>query len=475
MKILISGIVFVRRLPKRYMTLWLLSIVVSVVTQAQRSARFNDQRALEDYSHLRDSINLIWSNAIKYVALDKQKNSYLSIGGSVRPRYELLTNQRWIPENNQSYYSQRIAVHTDWRLGKYVRLFGELQHGYVSQGYTFLQSDDLAVHQGFLELKNNAQNLSFRLGRQEMRFGEGRLYDFGKGPNIRRTFDIGKFTFSQGKTNIQAFYGKAVRGDFGIFDNEFNLFKANTQNQIVWGVYTQFQLLPNEGEADNTEIYYLGLETGRATFNDVTGEENRHTIGIRRYGQVGARFTYNTELIYQFGYLADNTISAFNIETDWQYSLVDKKGRPTFGLKLDWSSGDAAVADGKINSFNPMFVNPAIYSLAVVNTPVNLLSIHPAFTIFPSKKMIVEIEYVFFFRASLADGLYAPPNRLTLMSSALNDRHIGNSIGLLVVYNFDKHFNFTLRTSYYRAGDFVTNSGLAKDIFQFSPTFQYTF
>ncbi|MEM6831944.1 MAG: alginate export family protein, partial [Bacteroidota bacterium] len=196
---------------------------------------------------------------------------------------------------------------------------------------------------------------------------------------------------------------------------------------------------------------------------------------IRRYGKAGPRFTYNTELIYQFGDIADRTISAFNMETDWQYSLIDKKMRPTFGLKLDWSSGDRRAMDGEVNSFNPLFVNPAIYSLAVVNTPVNLLSIHPAFTIFPSRKMMLEVEYVFFFRTSLNDGLYAPPNRLSQMANGLDDRHIGNSIGLLLIYHFNKHFNFTLRSSYYRAGDFIKNSGLAEDIFQFSPTFQFTF
>ncbi len=234
-------------------------------------------------------------------------------------------------------------------------------------------------------------------------------------------------------------------------------------------------MLPNQGEADNTEVYYLGLESGRATYNDVSGNEMRHTIGIRRYGRASAKFTYNTELVYQFGDIAGNTISAFNFETDWQYSLIDKRGRPTFGLKLDYSSGDRQVADGQVNSFNPMFVDPAIYSLAVVNTPVNLLSIHPAFTIFPTKKMMLEIEYVFFFRASLNDGLYSPSNRLVLMANTIDNRPIGNSIGLLIVYNFNKHFNFTLRSSYYRFRGLLGGFGLAEDIFQFSPTFQYTF
>ncbi len=204
-KILDMRICIFRRLPKKELVLLLSIMFVSIRAFAQRPDGYKEQRALEDYSELKDSTNLDWSNAIKYIALDKQRKSYLSFGGSIRPRYERLTNQRFIAGNNLSYYSQRIALHTDWHFGEYVRLFGELQHGYASQGYTFLQSDDLAVHQGFVELKVGSSNFSFRLGRQEMRLGAGRLYDFGKGPNIRRTFDLGKITFAQKETTIQAF------------------------------------------------------------------------------------------------------------------------------------------------------------------------------------------------------------------------------------------------------------------------------
>ncbi|MEM9723388.1 MAG: alginate export family protein [Bacteroidota bacterium] len=456
-------------------TLLVALSITSLSTMAQRVGGFQNERAIEDYSKLKDSTYLAWQNVIKYLSLDKQRNSYLSFGGSIRTRFEHVTHRFWMPDTVENYYSQRLAFHADIHFGKQFRFFGELQSGYKTQGEAFLQTDDIDVHQGFLAFKPNASNLSFRFGRQEMRLGTGRLVDFGLGPNVRRTFDMGKITYSDGDVNIQAYYGKEVQLGFRAFDNDFMFFQENAPNPMIWGIYSQFSAFPNEGEGTNTELYYLGIESGRAVYNDVAGREIRHSIGIRRFGKAGPRFTYNTELIYQFGDISTNAISAFNVETDWKYTLIHKKWRPSFGLKLDWSSGDSEPGDGKINSFNPMYVNPAIYSLAAVNTPVNLVSFHPTFTVFPTRKLMVQLEFATFNRSSKNDGLYSPPNRQTRMANGISDKHIGNTMGLFVVYTFSPYLSFNLRTSYFEIGNFLEETGPSESIFQFAPTLEVKF
>lgn len=92
-------------------------ILLSFPTLAQGQSHFLEERAEEDYQHLKDSIKLAWQDAFKYIALDKQKNTYLSIGGTFRPRYEHFTNSRWIKDNDESYYSQRLAFHADLHIG----------------------------------------------------------------------------------------------------------------------------------------------------------------------------------------------------------------------------------------------------------------------------------------------------------------------------------------------------------------------
>ncbi len=458
-----------------FLCLLFCSFTYSVV--AQQSYRFKEERAAEEYSFLKDSTNLTWLEAIKYLSLSAKKNSYLSIGGSYRPRFEYFSNKNWIADNNENYYSQRISLHTDWHFGKYLRFFGELYHGYKTDGPTFLQTDDLDWHQGFVAINLPLDNSQFsiRFGRQEMKLGAGRLVDLRVGPNLRRAFDMGRATFRYDKFSVDAFYGKEVSINFDAFDNTFSLFNAAAVNPKLWGVYGQLPIRKDKAVHHTVELYYLGFQSGASAYNDVAGKEIRHSIGGRSFGSANQRFQYNTEFIYQFGDLSENSISAFNFETDWKYIFIHKKWRPIIGLKFDWSSGDKGVEDGQLNSFNPLFVNPGIYSLAAVNTPVNLLSVHPSFIIFPNNKWMFNFEFATFFRSSVNDGLYAPPRFQIRPAAGISDRHIGNTIGLFLKYTHNRYITFDIRSSYFIAGDFVKTSGASEDIFQFTSTLSLLF
>lgn len=453
----------------------IIFILGNITYSFAQDYRFENQRAEEDYSYLKDSIHLSGWDAIKLIPLSKQRSSYLSIGGSFRPRYEINTNQLWIPGNSLNYYSQRVAFHADLHLGNNFRVFGELQSGVVSEGDIFIQTDELAVHQGFVEYGSTNAKWSLRLGRQELQYGTGRLFDISIGPNVRKSFDLAKATWAEKNYKFDLFYGRSIEINFGAFDNVSDFISNVNLEKEIWGAYGEFKIFPNQENEINTELYYIGFNTLIATYNDVTGEEKRHTIGIRRFGKAWEGFTHNHELIYQFGKVGSNNISAFNFETNWNYQLRGTRWKPMIGLKLDWSSGDREAGDGKINSFNPLFVNPGLYNLAVVSTPVNLFSLHPSIKVFPSKKVMVQLEYAFFYRSSSADGIYAPPNRLIIMSGQLDDTHIGNTVGLLFVYQHNARINFSVRSSYYFGGDFVQSMGFADNIFQCSPTLEYKF
>ena len=338
---------------------------------AQEQNAFLEQRAEEDYHYLKDSTDLSWQEAMKYISLGGNKESYLSFGGSFRPRFEHFTNNAWIDNNNLNYYTQRLAFHVDAHIGQNIRLFSEFQHGYKTDGEAFLQTDDLDIHQAFVEFKtavsNNSNQWIFRLGRQEMKLGIGRLVDLRVGPNVRRAFDMGSIIFRNDNFNMHAFYGKEAEINLNAFDNNFTLFADGAANPKLWGVYSQFPIRKNNVVNHTIEPYYMGFQSDFSAYSDVTGEETRHSIGLRSFGSINRKFQYNTEFIYQFGDLAGNNISAFNFETDWKYIVSFENWQPIVGLKLDWSSGDSEVRDNNLNSFNPMFVNPATYSLAAVN------------------------------------------------------------------------------------------------------------
>jgi hypothetical protein len=439
---------------------------------------FQLNRADEDYSYLRNKEEHQdakgFFDQIKFIPISKNKESHLTLGGEIRPRMESFTNRNWTSKN-ESFYSQRISLHASINLNKNLRFFSEFYHGYTSHEKEITEYDELNFHQAFVEInfENRKQtSYQFRLGRQEITMGSARLLGIREGPNIRRSYDAVRFSYHINVTRIHAFYGKEVRPEFHAFDNEFSLFDSDAINPELWGVYSQFKI---KGDVGKSELYYLGFHSDISHFNDVSGEENRHTIGLRRFGLIGKKWKYNTELIYQFGELDESKIRAFNLESDWYFIFNRSKWQITPGLKLEYTSGDQDMADGKINTFNPMFVNPAYYSLGTIITPVNLVAIHPSITAYPSDRLKLFLEWGFFWRASKNDGLYSPPRFLKREANGIDSKEIGNQIGFKMEYEFSRHLKFDLEMNYFTAGKFIKDSGESENIFHIVPTLSFKF
>lgn len=440
---------------------------------------FKLTRAEEDYTYLKNKESVFIEQdffaALKFIPLNRTGNTYLSLGGQIRPRYEHYSNRFWLAEEDQNFYSQRLAFHTNLVLGKYFRLFGELYHGYTSHEEEFAEYDQLDVFQAFAEIKlflGDKQRLSFQFGRQEMGLGAARLIGIREGPNIRRSYDMIRLVHNKEKTKIQAFYGKEVRPLFKVFDNDFSLFDDVATNPQLWGVYTQFPIKNLNGM---NEVYYLGFQADNSTFNDVNGNEMRHTLGLRRFGKLGERWRYNSEIIYQFGKIGMDNIRAFSIDTDWHYDLTSTKWNWSPGLKLEYASGDQTADDGKINSFNPMFVNPAFYSLAATVTPINIMGIHPSVSCQPIEQLKLYLEWAIFWRASKNDALYRPTRFINRLANGVDSRNIGNQVGGKMQYEINRHFSFDFDISYFIAGNFLEESGENENILHIAPTLNFKF
>lgn len=434
-------------------------------------------RAEEHYDYLKESnpFEKDYLDAIKLIGLNSSKSIHLRFGGEIRLRMEDFRNRNW-EEEDVRFYSQRISFHTNLNLGKYVRIYGELYHGFISlDEKEFAQSDQLDWHQGFIEIKIplNQKGLNLRFGRQEMAFGATRFVGIREGPNIRRSFDMGRGIFQNSHSKLEVFFGREVLPGFGSFDNQFSLFQGeNVQNPRLWGLYSQFGVKNDLGK---TELYYLGFTSSQSFFNDSNGEDERHSLGIRRFGKIGNKFRYNTELIFQFGETGGKNARAWAFETDWQYQFYDKKWHPTIGLKLDVLSGDRSFGDDEIQTFNPLFTNPGYYSLAGIIAPVNLIEFHPFISIRPIEKLTLYVEWASFFRYSKNDGVYAPTRFLNREGQQSEERFIGNQLGAKLSFEFDRHFDLDLDYSFFLPGSFLESTGSHLNMMHIAPTLSYKF
>lgn len=447
-------------------TILIISIYLALkfTVAAQNYPPIKALRTEENYIILlkKDTLrNASFLTKIKAIPLNKDKSIYLSLGGEYRPRWEYTGNKNWSSKQtaDQKYYSHRVMFHTDLHLGKHVRVFGQLTHGLISLDEpVYVQSDKLDLHQAFAEFSVPIMEVTLKLraGRQELLLGSGRLMAFRDGPNSRLSFDMARIMLDGKGFNANLFFGREVKVPSGVFDNK------STDAPFTWGV----ELIANTKKIlGRTSIYYIGFDTKSVMYNDGVNSETRHTFGLRRFGNLGNRFKYNTEINYQYGKFGDKAISAFSIEGDWHYILISRKFKPDLGIKLDYVSGDKNQGDDKLGTFNPCFNNPAYFGLITQVAAMNLFDIHPSAKLQFTKKLSATAESDFYWRAQLNDGLYSGSKSLLRASNKSQSRWIGWQSGLKLEYEVNRYVKLSNETYYFVAGAFVKETGDSKNTF----------
>jgi hypothetical protein len=446
-----------------------LLLVFSFIAKAQELPPIKALRAEENYESVlkNDSLkNATFLNQLKAIPFTKKRSIYLSLGGEFRPRWEHTDNKNWSSQEtaDERFYSQRIMFHTDLHVGKHIRFFGQLTHGRVSlEEPIYTQSDQLDLHQAFAEFLIPIQSttLKIRAGRQELLLGSGRLMALRDGPNSRRSFEMARIMLENKAYTTNLFFGREVKVPDGFFDND------SEDAPYTWGMGINAK---TEKILGNTSLYYIGFDAESVKYNDGVSHETRHTIGLRRFGSLGKRFKYNTEINYQFGEFGGKSISAFSIEGDWHYNLINTKFKPDLGLKLDYISGDKNTGDDKLGTFNPYFNNPAYFGLIIQVAAMNMFDIHPSIKLQLSEKFSAIAEVDMYWRSQLNDGLYAGSKALLRASNNNRSRFIGWQSGLKLDYEINRFLKLSSENYYFVAGDFVKETGDAKNTFYSSLT-----
>jgi hypothetical protein len=237
---------------------------------------------------------------LKFIRLHPAKTASLSLGGEVRYQYEYFNHTNWGegPEDDNGYLLQRYMVHTDWQLGRHLRVFGQLKSGIETGkagGPEPPDEDHLDLHQAFADLSlpvRAGRVLTVRVGRQEMTYGSSRLVSVREGPNVRQSFDAVKAFYQTPRGQVDAFVSRPVQTERGVFDD------AGDRNRRFWGLYA-VRKLPGLLDS-NLDLYYFGFTERSAAFESGTADEQRHSLGLRWWSQAG-RLRYNVEGVYQSG------------------------------------------------------------------------------------------------------------------------------------------------------------------------------
>src|SRR3989454_7063369 len=213
-------------------------------------------------------------------AFAKMDVDALTIGGEARIRYEG-RNNTLLNSNlkaNESAASHRIRVNVGYDLTPDVSFFAQIQDvriygtegpingaaatgaGQAGIGAVSAQNQNgsgLDLHQGYILVKNlGLPGLSLKVGRQEIMYGDHRLFGNFNWSQVGNSFDAAKLMYSMPIADVDLFWAR-------IFDNEIAggctaagnnncsgvIFPSNTakgtQDQNIYGLYVTLKAVPN--------------------------------------------------------------------------------------------------------------------------------------------------------------------------------------------------------------------------------------
>ena len=461
---------------------YIFFITIAIATAQQPAAgtiapppEYQTLRQQEDWSVMRDESRMVdWSDRLKYIRLGQRDGWYMSAGGDIRPYYERFRNEEWggQPQDLNGFFLQRYMLHADVHFGSSVRVFGQLKSNFENGrkgGPRPSDEDKLDVHQAFLDIKWNAsakRSFVLRMGRQELEYGSSRLVSVREGPNVRQSFDGVRALTRVQDWQIDLFAVRPVQTNRGYFDD------SPDHKRALWGVYavrpTSFVL------ARNIDLYYLGFSRTDARFDQGEGKELRHTLGTRLWGNVQG-WDYNTEFTYQLGTFGPGQIRAWAAASETGYTFENVPLKPHPMIKANITSGDRNPDDRDLQTFNSMFPKGAYFGQL---SPVGLSNhrdLHPAVELSLPRNVNVMLDWIFYWRHSTRDGIYAISGNLVRTGQISRARYIGHQPEIEVRWQMDRHTEFALSYARFLTGRFLAETPPGRNTTYFALWMTYKF
>jgi hypothetical protein len=426
------------------------------------ASRLTNLRYDEEYSYLRDPANRTgaWWERFKYIPLDPAGRTYLTLGLDLRLREEAYWNFNWgeVPVDNYQWY--RALPYADLHLGPNVRLFGQLIGAWATGKETKVTGVDetgLELLQGFADLKmplGSGADLTLRGGRQLLLYGSERLISPRYGPNVLRSFNTGLVSVQAASWRVDAFYARPARNKVGSFDDRFD------PDLSLWSIYAT-RTLDEISSAPGLDLYYIGYRNSLAEFDQGGGDELRHTLGSRFFGEAKG-WKWNFEGMLQFGSFDGGDIRAWSVASDTGYTFEGILFSPRIGLRANIISGDRNPNNQDLQTFNPLFPKGKYFGEIGLIGPYNLINAHPSLTLRLDEHWTLQGAAVFYWRESLGDGIYDVGGNLVRSSDHSRSRYVGTQADVVLGWEPVRWFATELAYSLFKPGEFIENTGPSK-------------
>ncbi len=444
---------------------------------------FTELRYDEDWSHVPPGGTAEEPfDALKNIPIGREGIVWLSLGGQVRERVEGWDGFNFgatgAADDDDLFLLQRVLFHADLHVGENLRFFVMGKSAVATDqdlpaSRRRADEDELDLQDAFADIRlplAGEDALTFRGGRQEMLFGKERLVGPVGWTNARRTFDGGSIIWETAGWKIHGFGTRPVR-------NRRNKFNDPDENQAFWGIYLAGPAPEESGAPAGADFYWLFLERDKTVINGTAGNEDRHTIGARVWGDISPDgMDYELEGAYQFGDVSGADISAFMVVAELGYDLPNAPGDLRLVGGFDYASGDDRPGDRDVETFNQLFPTGHRH-LGYVDIigRQNIVDLRGTAAFVPLGTLRAIVDTHYFLRASDDDALYNASGAVVRGGSGSNDNEVGLEIDVTLKQQLGRYLEAALGYSHFFAGDFIDETGPDEDIDFVYVSGQFTF
>jgi hypothetical protein len=426
-----------------------------------RAPVLTTERYNEDWSMLADPARRSgrWIEPFKYLPLNGTGEVYLTTGVELRARYEGYRNNGWgaAEAPDDGYVWKRALPYADLHAGS-VRAFVQPIFAYASgvkpsPGPIDRTNTDLL--QGFADALfqlDGEATLRLRAGRELLGFGSERLVGTRYGPNVLLAFDGGRAILHHGALTANVFYVRPVEPGPHAFDDR------HSPTRALWGLYTTW-MFANGG----IDLYYLGYRNDRASFEQGTGREQRHTLGSRVFGASGG-WHWNLEGMAQGGHFDGLPIRAWSLATELGRGLASLPFAPDITVRADIASGDRSPDDHRLDTFNALFPKGKYFGELSPIGPYNIINLQAGISFTLAPRVQFGLLSTLYWRQSRGDGIYDMPGHLERPGNDSEARFIGRETELSLAWDSTPELSLSGSVSEFRPGAFIHQTGPAHRI-----------
>jgi hypothetical protein len=390
----------------------------------------------------------------------------LTFGGSTRLRYEADENG-WLqtdPETDNDLGRLRSSLHLGISRGGMFRWFSEVSHADTMGSERWasgIEENDVDVQNFFFDftaVPSTPHSVTFRVGRQELSFGNERLIGVNDFANVRTTFDGMQIIARTKRTETSLF------GLWPVEHVEEHDLDEPSNEETLYGIHSTFRPAANHELQGYFYVLQDDSDTHVSEKTSRAGEERRDTIGVR-YVWTRGGWMVETEWAAQRGHWSDDDIQSGFGTVNGSYQWRNAGWLPRLSFGVETATGDSDALDGRRGTFDPLFgsTRTGLGHLGVTGRR-NLECVRIAIETKPMRGLRWDSAILASRLEESEDALYdqyGVPLRKDPTGSAGSD--VGWEAHSQVSYQFHAHHEISLEIAQFWGGDVVRSFGTETD------------